>query len=298
MTAIESGQHVKNSAQAWWSDQLPPPEYRIDSLDQSGLLDAVSEGSRQPINSRRKGHHGLFPAGDYTYSFEFLVHDSLPETINTDLISTRYYLEVMIESPGPFHSKMRSQLDIPLIRLPSENSLELIEPIISSKDWRDQLHYDVCIFGRSFRLGSRIPMRVKLTPLVNLECRWIRVYVSQHVQHWTMGREPRRLQLPTKKVLLFEKQAGLASYSTYPGSRMRITTDKGMIRPPVMQKGNLLGQILETSEIELEVQLPRCPEMKVREKRQWLQLSTKGGRPDVNHWIQVRNRENSHSVMQ
>ncbi|RHZ67186.1 arrestin C-terminal domain-containing protein, partial [Aspergillus thermomutatus] len=162
---------------------------------------------------------------------------------------------------------MVSQLDVPVVRLPAENSLELIEPILFSRKWREQLHYDVCVFGKCFTLGSRIPMRVKLTPLVDLECHWIR--------------------LPARKVLLFEKQAGLASYSTYPGSTMRIMTDEGTVCPSGTQPANLLGKASETSEIKLEVQLPRCPEMRTKEKRQSLHFSTKGGDPEVNHWIQL-----------
>jgi hypothetical protein len=274
-TDTERGQHSRNTAETSWRDRSIPPKYNIGGLQQPGLLGAVTKSA-------------LFPAGDYLYSFEFLLHNSLPETINTELISTRYYLEAQIEPSGPFSSKIVCQVDVPVIRLPGENSLELIEPIVFSRKWREQLAYDVCIFGKCFPLGSKIPMRVKLTPLANLQCHWIRVYVSQHVQHHTKGPTRRFLQLPAKKVLLFEKQPGLASYSSYPGSTMRIMTDEGTIRPPGIQSMNLLGEKLETSEINLEVQLPRCPEMRIKGKSQWLHFSTKGGSPEVNHWIQVR----------
>ncbi|GIK06648.1 hypothetical protein Aspvir_002298 [Aspergillus viridinutans] len=274
-TDTERDQRAKKTAQTLWRGQSLPPEYNIgSSLQQPRISGAVSKSA-------------IFPVDDYLYSFEFLLHNSLPETINTELISTRYYLEAMIEPSGPFSSKMVSQLDVPVVRLPAENSLELIEPIIFSRKWREQLAYDVCIFGKCFPLGSQIPIRVKLTPLVSLRCHWIRVYVSQHVQHRTRGQTGRFLQLPTKKVLLFEKQAGLASYSSYPGSTMRITTAEGTARLPGMQTTNLLGDESETSDIKLEIQLPRCPEMRIKGKTQWLHFSTKDGSPEVNHWIQI-----------
>ncbi|PKX90094.1 arrestin C-terminal domain-containing protein [Aspergillus novofumigatus IBT 16806] len=262
-TDIERGQHSRNTAETSWRDRSLPPKYNIGGLQQPGLLGAVTKST-------------LFPAGDYLYSFEFLLHNCLPETINTELISTRYYLEALIEPSGPFSSKVVCQVDVPLI-----------EPIVLSRKWREQLAYDVCIFGKCFPLGSQIPIKVKLIPLANLQCHWIKVYVSQHVQHQTKGQTGRFLQLPTKRVLLFEKQAGVASYSSYPGSTMRIMTDEGSIRSPGIQTMNLLGEELETSEINLEVQLPRCPEMRVKGKRQWLHFSTKGGSPEVNHWIQI-----------
>ncbi|GIJ91002.1 hypothetical protein Asppvi_009967 [Aspergillus pseudoviridinutans] len=270
----ERDQCAKKTAQTLWRGRSLPPEYNIGSLQHPRILGTASKST-------------IFPVGDYLYSFEFLLHNSLPESINTDLISTRYYLEAIIEPPGPFSSKVVSQLDIPVIRLPAENSLELIEPIIFSRKWREQLAYDVCIFGKCFPLGSQIPIRVKLTPLANVRCHWIRVYVSQHVQHRTKGKTSRFLQLPTKKVLLFEKQAGLASHSSYPGSTLRIMTDEGRPRTPGIQTTNLLGEESETSDIKLEVQLPRCPEMKIKEKTQRLNFSIKGGSPEVNHWIQI-----------
>ncbi|KAB8222974.1 hypothetical protein BDV33DRAFT_189388 [Aspergillus novoparasiticus] len=261
-TDTERGQGGKQTAQTLLRGQSLP-EYNIGSSQQPRTLGSVSKSA-------------VFPVGGYLYSFEFLLHNSLPETIKTELISTRYYLEALIEPSGPFCSKVVSRLDVPLI-----------EPIIFSRNWREQLDYEFCIFGKCFPLGSQIPMRVKLTPLVNLQCHWIRVYVSQHVQHHTKGKTNRFLQLPTKKVLLFEKQAGLASYSSYPGSTLRITTDEGIPRTPGIQTTNLLGEESETTDIKLEVQLPRCPEMRIKEKTQWLYFSTKGGSPEVNHWIQI-----------
>ncbi|KAF7169115.1 hypothetical protein CNMCM5623_001923 [Aspergillus felis] len=247
-TDAERYQCAKKTVQTLWRVQSLPPEYNIGSLQQPRILGTVSKST-------------IFPVGDYLYSFEFLLHNSLPESINTDLISTRYYLEAIIEPSGPFSSKVVSQLDVPVIRLPAENSLELIEPIIFSRKWREQLAYDVCIFGKCFPLGSQIPIR--------------------HVQHRTKGKKRRFLQLPTKKVLLFEKQAGLASYSSYPGSTLRIMTDEGRARTPDIQTTNLLGEESEISDIKLEVQLPRCPEMKIKEKTQRLHFSTKGGSPEI-----------------
>ncbi|GFF61635.1 hypothetical protein IFM62136_05087 [Aspergillus lentulus] len=241
-TDAESGQHIRNTAETSWGDRSLPPKYNIGGLQQPGPLGAVTKSA-------------LFPAGDYLYNFEFLLHNSLPETVTTELISTRYYLEALIEPSGPFSSKAVCQVDVPVIRLPAENSLELVEPIIFARKWREQLAYDVCIFGKCFRLGSQIPMRVRLTPLANVKCRRIRVYVSQHVQHRTKGPTGRFLQLPAKKVLLFEKQPGLASYSSYPGSTMRIMTDGGRIKTLGVQSMNLLGDEFETSEINLEIVL-------------------------------------------
>jgi hypothetical protein len=290
-TAAERSQDGAKSPQMFGREQSLPPYYHIGSLQQLDRLEPI------PILAPRISSSGqaqcqldLFPAGDYMYSFEFLMHDVLPETLHTDLVSTRYYLEAVIEPSGPFCSKIIAQLDVPVIRLPAENSLELTESIFWCRSWRDKIYYDICILGKCFPLGSRIPVRLKLTPLADLECNWIRVYVSEHVQHRTKGRETHCLQLPPKKVLLFQKQAGHTSYSTYPGSTMRIMAGKSKMSSASIQAGNFLGEVSETLEIELEVQLPRCTEMMKKDKRQWLHFSTRGS-SEVNHWIQVGCRD-------
>ena len=238
-------------------------------------------------------NHKSFPAGDYLYSFEFLVDGSLPETITTDLSSIHYNLEASIEPFGPLGSPLTGKLDIPVVRLPTENSLELSEPITISRTWRDKLGYRVDISGKSFSLGSRIPISLKLTPMANLVCDWIKVYVTEHVQHWTSGKGSRRLELPTKKLLLFEKKGGLEGESTYPGSEMHIISDGGIGgtgKTSIVNNNNanLLGDISNDTKIELKVQLPSCPEMKRRGKCQWLHFDTDGASLKVNHWIQVR----------
>lgn len=287
LAATDSSRHVKGLAQVPWSEPVLPPEYCLDGLGQPSLSRTIGHKYRQTVNGHFKSHHELlFPEGDYLYNFEYLVHGSLPATFRTELMSTRYYLEAMVEPAGPFRSKVISQTDIPLVRLPSENSLELIDPVLFSKRLPEQLQYDACIFGRSFCFGSRIPMMVRLTPLVNTELCWIKVYVSQHVQYWTVGHEPRPLQLPAKKVLLFKKELGSAEYSTYPGSEMRISPCQGSLKTP---SSHAVGEGLQAVEIELEVQLPRCSDMRLNGQRSLLQLSTQGSGPVVvKHWIQVR----------
>lgn len=248
----------------------------------------------RPDATKCQHHYRLFPAGDYLYNFEFVVDGSLTETIKTDLGSVKYNLEASIEPSGRFCSPLTGRLDIPIVRLPAENSLESIEPISFSRVWRDKLQLKGLIQGKSFPLGSRIPINLKLMPMANVACHWIKVYVTEHVQHWTKGKGARRLQLPTKRVLLFEKQGGLESTSTYPGSEIHIISGGGMELVGNTPNGNstnkntnLLGAIPSDTEIDLKVQLPSCHEMKRRENWQCLHFDTEVETLQVNHWIKV-----------
>lgn len=272
------------------------------SKDADGCLFAPEHSSAsltkclpRPDAAKSRHYYKSFPAGDYLYNFEFVVDGSLPETIKTDQASVKYSLQASIEPSGRFCSPLNGGLDIPIVRLPAANSLELIEPIAMSRNWRDKLQVKVLILGKSFSLGSRIPINLKLMPTANLVCHWIKVYVTEHVQHWTRGKGARRLQLPTKRVLLFEKQGGLESTSTYPGSEIHIISGGGMEPVGNTPNGNstnkntnLLGAIPSDTEIDLKVQLPSCHEMKRRGTWQCLHFDTDVEILQVNHWIQVR----------
>ena len=251
---------------------------------------------------QQQRNYRMFPVGDYLYSFEFPIDGSLPETIKTDLGFVRYDLEAIVERSGAFRPNLLGNLEIPVIRTPAEGSLEQVEPIAISRNWEDQLHYDIVISGKSFPLGSQIPIAFKLTPLAKVECHRIKVYVTENIQHWTADKSVHRLQ-PAKKVLLFEKRAESTSTSTYPGSSMRITAGGGIDwdhraaaarGEEVVDRSrtNLLGNLSSESgigptEMEFSVQLPSCHEMKGRDEGQRLHFDTTYENIQINHWIKV-----------
>ncbi|EPS25807.1 hypothetical protein PDE_00743 [Penicillium oxalicum 114-2] len=257
-----------------------------------------------PVTSQTppQRNYRMFPVGDYLYSFEFPIDGSLPETIKTDLGFVRYDLEAIVERSGAFRPNLFGSLEIPVIRTPAEGSLEQVEPIAISRNWEDQLHYDIVISGKSFPLGSQIPIAFKLTPLAKVECHRIKVYVTENVQHWTADKTVHRLQ-PAKKVLLFEKRAESVSTSTYPGSSMRVTAGGGIDwdhreaaarGEEIVDRGrtNLLGNLnsevgVGPTEMEFNVQLPSCHEMRGRDESQRLHFDTTYENIQINHWIKI-----------
>ncbi|KAI9042002.1 arrestin family protein [Aspergillus affinis] len=247
-------------------------------------------------------NYRMFPVGDYLYSFEFPIDGSLPETIKTDLGFVRYDLEAIVERAGAFRPNLLGNLEVPVIRTPAEGSLEQVEPIAISRNWEDQLHYDIVISGKSFPLGSQVPIAFKLTPLAKVECHRIKVYVTENTQHWTADKSVHRFA-PAKKVLLFEKRADSVSSSTYPGSSMRVTSGGGIAYDhraaaargeEVVDRNrtNLLGDLstdagVGPTEMEFNVQLPSCHEMRNREESQRLHFDTTYENIQINHWIKI-----------
>jgi arrestin-related trafficking adapter 3/6 len=260
----------------------------------------------------------LFYPGTYEYSFELPIDNNSPETTKLPLASVTWQLEVIVERSGTFKANLQGFKEIPVIRSPSEDSLELVEPISISRNWDDQLHYEIMISGKSFPLGSKIPIAFKLTPLSKVQVHKLKVYVSEGIEYYTSDRKVHRKDI-TRKILLLEKSAGKPLGKEYPGSDVRIlrggepspeerlarrelararraqeaAASGGEPAPLPEPVDNMLGdidlgleQFLGQTEIEMNVQLPTCEMMeKDRTKRMAHDCTWKN--VDVHHWIKV-----------
>jgi hypothetical protein len=245
----------------------------------------------------------VFHPGDYVYNFELPLDSRLPESINVDLGHVKYELEALVERSGAFRANLVGTKELTLIRAPAEGSLEQVEPIAISRNWEDQLHYDIVISGKSFPLGSTVPIAFKLTPLAKVQCHRIKVFVTENIQYFTNNKKVHRLE-PTRKVQLFEKRADGHSVTSYPGSSMRILAGGGVPYDYRQQAAagdediprdqtNLLGNLdndagsIGPTEMEFNVQLPSCHQMKDKLRSERLHFDTTYSNIQVNHWIKI-----------
>lgn len=245
----------------------------------------------------------VFHPGDYIYNFELPLDSRLPESIAVDLGHVKYELEALIERSGAFRANLVGTKELTLIRAPAEGSLEQVEPIAISRNWEDQLHYDIVISGKSFPLGSTVPIAFKLTPLAKVQCHRIKVFVTENIQYFTNNKKVHRLE-PTRKVQLFEKRADGHSVTSYPGSSMRILAGGGVPYDYRQQAAagdediprdqtNLLGNLdndagsIGPTEMEFNVQLPSCHQMREKLRSERLHFDTTYSNIQVNHWIKV-----------
>jgi hypothetical protein len=249
----------------------------------------------------QKGYRTFSP-GDYMYNFELPLDSHLPETIDVDLGSVKYELEAVVERAGAFRANLVGTKEVLLIRTPSESSLEQVEPIAISRNWEDQLHYDIVISGKSFPLGAQVPIAFKLTPLAKVQCHRIKVFVTENIEYFCSNKRVHRME-PVRKILLFEKRADGPATSTFPGSSMRIVSGGGvpydqraaasrgeMVR--VDDPTNLLGDLhgesnIGPTEMEFNVQLPSCHNIKDKDKQSRLHFDTTYQNIQVHHWIKV-----------
>lgn len=249
----------------------------------------------------QKGYR-TFNAGEYMYNFELPLDSHLPETIDVDLGSVKYELEATVERAGAFRTNLVGTKEVTLIRAPSEGSLEQVEPIAISRSWEDQLHYDIVISGKSFPLGAQVPIAFKLTPLAKVQCHRIKVFVTENVEYFCNNKRVHRME-PVRKVQLFEKRADGPPTSTFPGSTMRIVSGGGVPYDQraaaargedvqVQDPTNLLGALggdanIGPTEMEFNVQLPSCHNMRDKDKQSKLHFDTTYQNIQVHHWIKL-----------
>ncbi|OAA63626.1 arrestin domain containing protein [Niveomyces insectorum RCEF 264] len=264
-----------------------------------------------------KGYKVFFP-GVYEYSFELPIDHHQLETIKLPFGTVRWQLETTVERAGAFKSNLHGSKEVNIVRVPDQMSLETVEPISISRQWEDQMFYDIVISGKSFPIGSKIPIAFKLTPLAKVQLHKLKVYITESAEYWTNNRRVTRKD-PGRKILLFEKTAGKPLESQYAASEIRVLsggelspTERAEARATASRRqiieanrlhhrpqplpepsDNLLGDLdlgLESywgsTEIEMNVQLPTCAQM-AKDPTLRIHPDCSWRNANVYHWIKV-----------
>jgi hypothetical protein len=281
--------------------------FQADSPRNRSLNRGDGQSGSKPTDGptvAQKGYR-VFQPGEYAYNFELPLDSHLPETINVELGSVKYELEAVIERSGAFRGNLVGTKEVTIIRAPAEGSLEQVEPIAIARTWDDQLHYDIVISGKSFPLGSKIPIAFKLTPLAKVHCHRVKVYVTESVEYFCDNKRVHRTE-PARRMLLCEKRADGQFTSAYPGSSMRIVSGGGVpydLRAaaargeptPIADPTNILGHLesanshdVGPTELEICAQLPTCENVR-GEKDRLLKLHPDStyANIQVHHWIKI-----------
>ncbi|KAI5807131.1 hypothetical protein EDC01DRAFT_700178 [Geopyxis carbonaria] len=280
-------------------------EHRL-SLGTLPLSQSRSFGRGETLGGQSVAQRGyrVFQPGDYAYNFELPLEGFMPETIDADLGSVKYELEGLIERPGAFRPNLTGKKEVVLIRVPSDGNTEASEPIAISRTWEDQLHYDIVISGKSFPLGSTIPIAFKLTPLAKVRCHRIKIFITENTEYSCKNKKVHRHD-PTKKIQLFEKRADMPAVSTFPGSSLRILAGGGYSQEELAVGAgaedatdragggggggdNLLGDLhgnptVGPTEMEVNVKLPGC----TAKEKDRLHFDTTYQNIQVHHWIKI-----------
>lgn len=264
-----------------------------------------------------KGFKVFYP-GTYEYSFELPIDHHQLETIKLQYGSVKWELETTIERTGAFKPNLHGTKEVSIVRVPDQMSLETSEPISISRQWEDQLHYDIMISGKSFPIGAKIPIAFKLTPLAKVQVHKVKIFVTESIEYWTNDRKVTRKD-PGRKILLLEKAAGKPLDKQYQSSEFRIISGgelspderfharesaarrrtieasrSGTAPQPLPEPTeNLLGDLdlgLETywgsTEMEMNVQMPTC-EMMAKDKLLRMNPDCSWKNVNVYHWMKI-----------
>ncbi|KAL2206190.1 hypothetical protein CC79DRAFT_1342814 [Sarocladium strictum] len=264
-----------------------------------------------------KGYKVFYP-GTYDYNFELPIDHHQLETTKLQYGSVKWELHATIERAGAFKPNLHGVKEVSIVRVPDQMSLEMTEPISISRQWEDQLHYDIIISGKSFPIGSKIPIAFKLTPLAKVQVHKLKVFLTESIEYWTNDKRVTRKD-PGRKILLLEKSAGKPLDPQWATSDMRTIRGGELSRdernqarntaarrrsmeasrnrtspePLPAPTDNILGDLdlgLESlwgsTEIEANVQMPTC-EMMAKNKDLRLHPDCSWKNVNVYHWIKI-----------
>lgn len=296
---------------------LTAKEYKRLSLQNTQARSFGKGDSPVASTVQLKGYKVFYP-GTYEYSFELPIDHHQLETAKLQFGSVKWELETIVERAGAFKPNLHGTKEVCIVRVPDQLSLEMTEPISISRQWEDQLHYDIMISGKSFPIGTKIPIAFKLTPLAKVQVHKLKVFVTESIEYWTNDRRVTRKD-PGRKILLLEKSAGKPLDKQYENSEFTILSG-GELSPNERHEAriaaarrrsveasqhhtvpqplpdpsdNLLGDLdlgLESywgsTEIEMNVQIPTCEQM-AKDKSVRLNPDCSWRNVNVYHWIKI-----------
>ncbi|GAP88864.2 putative arrestin domain-containing protein [Rosellinia necatrix] len=299
------------------TNNLSPQDYKRLSL-KSVQSRSFGKGDWPGAEAAQPRAYKSFYPGKYEYSFELPIDHHQLETTRLQFGSVKWELEAVVERAGAFKPNLHGSKEVRIVRVPDQLSLEMTEPISISRQWEDQLHYDIMISGKSFPIGAQIPIAFKLTPLAKVQVHKIKVFVTESVEYWTADRRVTRKD-PGRKILIFEKAAGKPLDKQFETSEIRILSggelspdqrhearahaqkrrgltaamNQTVPEPLPEPSANMLGDLdlgLESfwgpTEMEMHVQIPTCEQM-AKNKNIRLHPDCSWKNVNVHHWIKI-----------
>lgn len=177
------------------------------------ILGTLSPGSRSRSLSLPKPElvpqqlslsKGDFPPGDYVYNFEHPVPQSSAETVLAHFGRVHYWLETKFERTGMLKTLLDVRVPVAVVRQPLDESVEELEPIHVTKEWEDQLSYDVIIASKTVILNTFLPVALRFQPRdKHMRLLRIRFYLTENIEYYCRDKKVHRAE-PTKRYLLLE----------------------------------------------------------------------------------------------
>ena len=262
---------------------------------------SFEKGDSPLVHPTQAKGYKIFHAGTYEYNFEFPIDHHQVETIKVPHGSVKWHVEAMIERAGAFKPNLHGKKEVSIVRIPDLLSLETVDPIALSRAWEDQMFYEVCISGKSFPIGGKIPIAFKITPLAKVQVHKIKVFITETIEYRASHKDITRKET-SKKLLMFEKAAGQLISPRFRHSDFRFVSggeSNGVseeLRRSTSRASNLLGNLdggdeafWTSTEVEMNVNIPTCNQME-NDPKIVLYPDSSWRNAHVTHWIKVQMR--------
>ncbi|KAF9731900.1 hypothetical protein PMIN04_010937 [Paraphaeosphaeria minitans] len=262
------------------------------------LWNILKGSSSTETLSTTRATYQIIDPGDYVFDLEFPLDCQLPETIDVESGSVKYELKAIVEREGAFCADLRGSKEVILIRTPTEGSLEQFEPIVIDRRWKDELHINSIVSGRTFPLGALIPISFKVTPLTEVQFHWIKVFATEHIEILCSNGYVHRME-PIRKIQLFEQRLDVPPASTISANLERTAaTERFVFNDSAASKLQTEGPMTLPSspggdsrfpptEMEFHVQLPSYHALTDNGKSVRLHCDTTYQNIRVHHWIKI-----------
>jgi hypothetical protein len=244
----------------------------------------------------------LFEPGTYEFFIEFPIPRKCPETIRIRGRYVHYQLEAFIKLKKVLKAEIHKTRDVILVRMPDLALVDQAGPILIDKTWQDRLHYNLAISSKSFPIGSKIPITLRLSSS-KLRCHSLQVYLTENIQFFGNGGNGYR-RAPQRKIKLLEKSVESRYLGDFEEGRMDVSVEKPAIMPQAprtavavdLEKRIMAITVRDTKgpgskhgsrKIELQVQLPSCLSMRESGPGQRIHPDTQWDNVNVSHWINV-----------
>ncbi|KAF7351103.1 Arrestin-C domain-containing protein [Mycena sanguinolenta] len=124
-----------------------------------------------------------FKKGTYTFPISFAIPPNAPPTMECPYGSVVWRLKANVHRPGAFASRMHAMRQVLVIAAPMEDDTEESETIIVERHWEQQLQYLISISGRSFPIGSTIPVSFTMMPLSKVKIHRISILLEEKIDY-------------------------------------------------------------------------------------------------------------------
>lgn len=127
----------------------------------------------------------FYPAGDYVFIVPVLFPATSPESMYTEHSIVYYKLKLlMIENQSKNHITTADKI-VNIVRGPPLRAVTTTDkPIFVNKVWNNVLNYEISFPQKFVRLGSELPIKIKLVPLTKDLCvKRIKVNVQENITY-------------------------------------------------------------------------------------------------------------------